>query len=181
MLMTNNAEPLNKMFRINRVSPFRLPSVLEYLGDIRIEAFVGQVAGQQFINNPAGGLNSGLQGQYGKSLEPQPYLSGAKISFKFTPNFEISMSKTTLYGGPGNPLTLKTLVQSALAVHVNGFSLGDGRAALDFTYRIPKLRDWFTFYGDAFQEDEISPVNRPYKAAFQSGLYLARVPRIPKS
>ncbi len=26
MLFTNNAEPLNKMFRINRVSPFRLPA-----------------------------------------------------------------------------------------------------------------------------------------------------------
>jgi hypothetical protein len=90
------------------------------------------------------------------------------------------MSKTTLYGGPGNPLTLKTLLQSALAMHVHGFSLGDGRAALDFSYRLPKLRDWLTLYGDAFQEDEISPVNRPYKAAFQSGLYLARFPKIPK-
>jgi membrane-associated phospholipid phosphatase len=177
MLMTNNAEPLNKMFRINRVSPFRLG----YLGDIRIEAFIGQVAGQQFINNAPGGLtNSDLIGQYGKSLELQPFLSGGKISFKFTPNFEISMSKTTLYGGSGNPLTLKTLLQSTLALHVNGHSLGDGRAALDFTYRIPGLRDWLSFYGDAFQEDEISPVNRPYKASFQSGLYLVRIPSIPK-
>jgi membrane-associated phospholipid phosphatase len=180
MLMTNNAEPLNKMFRINRVSPFRLPSVLGYFGDIRIEAFIGQVAGQQFINNATGGLNSGLVGQYGKPLALQPFVSGGKISFKFTPNLEISMSKTTLYGGPGNPLTLKTLVQSALAVHVHNFSLGDGRSALDFSYRLPKLRDWLTWYGDAFQEDEISPVNRPYKSAFQSGLYLVRFPGIPK-
>jgi hypothetical protein len=180
MLMTNNAEPLNKMFRINRVSPFRLPSVLGYFGDIRIEAFIGQVAGQQFINNAAGGLNSGLIGQYGKPLALQPFVSGGKISFKFTPNLEISMSKTTLYGGPGNPLTLKTLAQSALGVHVHNFSLGDGRSALDFSYRLPKLRDWLTWYGDAFQEDEISPVNRPYKAAFQSGLYLARFPGISK-
>lgn len=180
MLFTNNAEPLNKMFRLNRVSPFRLPSVLGYFGDIRMEFFLGQVAGQQFINNEAAGLNSGLIGQYGRNLALQPYLSGGKVSFKFTPNFEISMSKTTLYGDLGNPLTLKTLLQSALAMHVNGFSLGDGRGALDFSYRLPKLRDWLTLYGDAFQEDEISPVNRPYKAAFQTGLYLARVPRIPK-
>jgi membrane-associated phospholipid phosphatase len=181
MLFTNNAEPLNKMFRVNRVSPFRLPSVLGYLGDIRMEFFLGQVAGQRFINNAAGVVPfSGLQGQYGKSLALEPFLSGGKISFKFTPNFEISMSKTTLYGGLGNPLTLKTFLQSAFGMHVHGFSLGDGRAALDFSYRLPKLRDWLTFYGDAFQEDEISPVNRPYKAAFQSGLYLVRLPRIPK-
>ena len=181
MLFTNNTEPLNKMFLLNRVSPIHLPSVLGYLGDIRMEFFLGQVSGQQFVNNAVtGSANSGILGQYGQSLSRQPFLSGGKVSFKFTPNFEISMSKTTLYGGPGNPLTLKTLVQSTLAIHVNGYSLGDGRTALDFTYRIPKLRNWLSFYGDAFQEDEISPLNRPYKAAFQSGLYLAQVPRIPR-
>jgi membrane-associated phospholipid phosphatase len=181
MLFTNNTEPLDRMFLVNRVSPIHLPSVFGYLGDFRMEFFLGQVSGQQFVNNAAAGsANSGIVGQYGHSLSPQPFLSGGKVSFKFTPNFEISLSKTTLYGGPGNPLTLKTLLQSALAIHVNGYSLGDGRAALDFTYRIPKLRNWLSFYGDAFQEDEISPLNRPYKTAFQGGLYLAKVPRIPQ-
>ena len=182
MLMTNNAAPLGKMFRIDRVSPFRLPSVLGYFGDIRAELFLGQVGGQQFINNaPPGTLpNPGPEGQYGKALSSQPFVIGGKTSFKFTPNLEIGVSKTSLYGGPGNPLTAKTFLQSALSEHVNGFSLGDGRAALDFSYRIPKVRDWLTFYGDAFQEDEISPVNRPYKAAWQTGIYLARVPKIPK-
>ena len=51
---------------------------------------------------------------------------------------------------------------------------------MDFSYRIPKLRDWLTFYGDAFQEDEIFPLNRPYKSVFQTGLYLARLPRFSK-
>jgi membrane-associated phospholipid phosphatase len=181
MLFTNNAAPLNKMFRINRVSPFRLPSILGLFGDLRMEFFIGQTAGQEFINNGKGGItSSGLVGQYGKSLNPQPFISGGKISFKLTPNLEVSMSKTTLYGGPGNPLTFKTFLKSSFGTHVNGEALGDGRAALDFSYRIPKLRDWLSFYGDAFQEDEISPLNRPYKAAFQGGLYLARVPSVPK-
>jgi len=182
MLFTNNAEPLNKMFRINRVSPIHLPWVFSYLGDIRMEFFLGQMSGQEFVNNGEGeGVrNAGFQGQYGKSLSPQPFLSGGKISFKFTPNFEISMSKTTLYGGPGNPLTLKTLFKSTLALDRGNSPLGDGRAALDFSYRIPKLRNWLGFYADAFQEDEISPLNRPYKSAFQGGLYLVRFPAIPK-
>ncbi len=182
MLFTNNAEPLNKMFRINRVSPFRLPSVFGVFGDIRMEFFIGQVAGQQFIHNSRleGSLHPTLVGQYGQSLALQPFVSGGKISFKFTPNFEMSVSKTTLYGGPQNPLTIKTLFQSISAVHVNGSSLGDGRTALDFTYRLPKLRDWLSFYVDALQEDEISPADRPYKSAFQSGLYLARFPKISK-
>jgi hypothetical protein len=182
MLFTNNAEPLNKMFRVNRVSPFRLPSFLGLLGDIRMEFFLGQLAGQQFIDNSAleGSLNPAFIGQYGKPLASQPFLSGGKISFKFTPNFEISASKTTLYGGPQNPLTFKTMWESTFAIHVNGSSLGSGHAGLDFTYRIPWMRDWLSFYVDALQTDEISPVNRPYKAAFQSGLYLARLPQIPK-
>ncbi len=179
MLSTNNAEPLNKTFRVNRVSPIHLPSVFGLLGDIRMEWFLGQVSGYQFINNAQAGA-PGIIGQYGRSLSPQPFLTGGKISFKFTPNFEISMSKTTLFGGSGNPLTLKTLVQATFNLHVKGEALGDGRAALDFAYRIPKLRDWLSFYGDAFQEDEISPLNRPSKAAFQGGLYLVRFPRIPK-
>ena len=178
MLFTNNAAPLNKMFRVSRVSPISLPIGL---GALRMELFLGQLAGQEFINHTQlSGTYSSTTGTYGHSLSRQPFLSGEKISFKFTPNFEISMAKTTIYGGPGSPLTLKTLLQSSLALHVNGESLGDGRASVDFTYRLPELRDWLSFYVDAFQEDEISPLNRAYKAAFQSGLYLVRVPRIPK-
>ena len=181
MLVTNNAEPLDKMFRVSRVSPLHLPWVLGYLGEIRMEFFLGQLAGQEFIHSSeATGTNSTIVGQYGRSLSPQPTLGGGKISFKLTSNLEVGMSKTTVYGGPGNPVTPKTLLESALSLHVNGEALGDGRAALDFAYRIPRLRDWLSFYGDAFQEDEISPLNRPYKAAFQSGLYLARVPWISK-
>ena len=181
MLFTNNAEPLRKMFRINRVSPFRLPWMLHYFGDIRMEWFIGQVSGYQFLNNTQGG-NPIIVGQYGRALADQPMLTGGKISFKFTPNFEISLSKTTLFGGTGNPVTLKTLAQATFAVKVppTNEHLGDGRAALDFTYRIPKLRNWLSFYADAFQEDEISPLNRPYKSAFQAGLYLVRFPGIPR-
>ena len=177
MEFTNNAEPMN-MFRVNRVSPFSLPSILGYLGEIRLDFFLGKVTGQEFINNT--GIGTQAQGQYGRNLNPQPFLSGGKISFKFNENFEFNLSKTTLYGGPGNPLTPKTLLQSAFGLHVNGEALGDGRSALDFSYRVPKLRNWLSVYGDAFQEDEISPLDRPYKAAFEAGLYLVRVPRISK-
>jgi Capsule assembly protein Wzi/PAP2 superfamily len=179
MLMTNNIEPVGRMFRINRVSPFRLPSVFQFLGDMRTEFFLGQLSGQEFINSVGLSVNT-VQGQYGRNLTPQPYLAGGKISFKFTPNFEFGMSKTTIYGGPGNPLTLKTLAESALSLHVNGEPSGDGRSAVDFSYRIPKLRDWLTVYGEGFSEDEISPLNTPQKSVWQGGLYLARLPRVSK-
>ena len=177
MAFTDNAQPID-MFRLNRVSPFRLPWVFSYLGDLRVDSFFGRLTGQEFINN--GGLGTIAQGQYGKNLSPQPFLSGARISFKFTQNFEFSMSKTTLYGGPGNPLTLKTFLQSSFGQHVHGEALGDGRSVADFSYRIPKLRNWATLYGEEFTEDEISPLPYPRKSALQGGLYLAQIPRIPK-
>jgi membrane-associated phospholipid phosphatase len=177
MALTDNAEPFN-MFRLNRVSAFRLPSILGYLGDLRLDFFIGQLSGQEFINN--GALGAVAHGQYGQSLRPQPFLSGGRISFRFTPNFEFSMSKTTLYGGPGNPMTLKTFLQSAFGVHVNGEPLGDGRSVADFSYRIPKLRNWLSVYGEGFTEDEVSPLNYPWKSVWQGGLYLPKLPGVTK-
>lgn len=182
MLFTNNAAPLNHMFSIDRVSPFRLPWIFSYLGDMRFEAFIGQLSGQEFIKsgNFTGSGFGPTIGQYGQALHPQPYLSGAKVSFKFTENFEFDMSKTTVYGGPGNPLTIKTFLQSTFGVHVNGDVLGDGRSAVDFSYRIPKLRNWLSLYGEGFTEDEISPINEAPKSVWQGGLYLTKVPKINK-
>jgi len=178
MLMSDNIQPLDRMFRINRVSPFRLSGVLGYLGDMRTEFFIGQLAGQQFLNE-SGVFITGTQGSYGQNLHPQPFLSGGKITFKFTPNFEFSMSKTTIYGGPGNPLTPRSLLKSSFGVHVDGEAAGDGRSAIDFSYRLPKLR-WVSLYGEGFAEDEISPINEAQKSVWQGGLYFARVPRVPK-
>ena len=186
MLLTNNAPPLNNMFSIDRVSPFQLPWIFRYLGEMRLQAYIGQMSGQEFLRtvtyiptetNPIIGPTIG---QYGQALHPQPFLSGAKISFKFTENFEFSLSKTTVYGGPGNPLTPKTFLQSTFGTHVNGDVLGDGRTAAEFSYRIPKVRDWLTFYGEAFSEDEVSPILFMRKSAFQGGLYFAKLPKVPK-
>ncbi len=181
MIFTNNAPPLNNMFSVDRVSPFRLPWVFGYLGEIRVSAFIGQLAGQEFLNpNYTGTSASARIGQYGQALNPQPFLSGEKVSVKLTQNFEFGVSKTTIYGGPTNPLTLKTFYQSTLGLHVNGDPLGDGRTTSDFSYRIPKLRDWLTFYGEAFSEDEPNPIPYMQKSAFQGGLYFAKIPSVPK-
>ncbi len=178
-LFTNNGEPLNNMFRIDRVRPFALPWMFHYLGNIRLQAFLGQLSGYEFLNNNFQGTG-GYVGQYGRSLERQPFLYGAKISLKVTENFEFGMSKTTLYGGPGNPFTLKTFFQGALGIHSHGGAVGDGRSGADFSYRVPKFRDWLSFYGEAMSEDQPSPIPYMRQSTFQGGLYLARIPRISK-
>jgi hypothetical protein len=63
MTLSNNSQPIN-MFRINRTTPLKLPSILAWLGPMRTEFFLGQLAGQEFIENP-----SGVFGQFGQSLQ----------------------------------------------------------------------------------------------------------------
>ena len=181
MVLTNNAAPLNNMFTVDRVTPFRLPWIFRYLGDIRFEGFIGHMTGLEFQTTfYSSATTFSVLGQYGKNLNPQPYLGGGKISFKFTPNFEFGMSKTTIVGGPGNPLTITTFLDSTFGKHYHGDVLGDGRTTADFSYRVPELRDWLTAYGEIFSEDEVSPIPYIRKSAFQGGLYLAKLPGVPK-
>jgi hypothetical protein len=181
MIFTNNAAPLNNMFTVDRVAPFRLPWIFRYLGDIRFEGFIGHMTGLQFQTTfNTGATTITTLGQYGKNLHPQPFLSGGKLTFKLTPNFEFGMSKTTVYGGPGNPLTVTTFFDSAFGRHYHGDVLGDGRTAADFSYRIPGLRNWLTVYGETLSEDEPSPIPYLRRNASQGGLYLAKFPGLPK-
>jgi Capsule assembly protein Wzi/PAP2 superfamily len=181
MIFTNNAAPLNNTFTVDRVSPFRLPWLFRYLGDIRFEGFIGHMTGLQFQTTAFSGATTPVTlGQYGKNLHPQPFLSGGKLSFKLTPNFEFGMSKTTVTGGPGNPLNITTFLDSTFGRHYHGDVLGDGRTTADFSYRLPGVRNWLTLYGEAFSEDEASPIPYMRKSVSQGGLYLAKFPILNK-
>jgi len=181
MILTSNAAPLNNMFTVNRVSPFRLPWIFRYLGDLRIEGFIGHMTGLQFQTTINTGSTSPiLMGEYGKNLHPRPFLSGGKLTSKLTPNFEMGISKTTVYGGPGNPLNITTFLDSNFGVHYHGDVLGDGRTTADISYRLPGLRNWATFYAEAISEDEVSPILFMRKSAAQGGLYLAKLPGLRK-
>ncbi len=179
MLFSNNAAPI-EMFEINRVTPFTLPSVFSRLGPVRVQFFLGRLTGQNWVSS----VLTGLDGSWTQPLADQPFIDGGKISLKPTPNFEMGMGVTTLFAGAGVPMTLHKFGQSILPV---GSGLpgtpsdpGDRRGGFDFTYRFPKLRNWLTLYGDAFTDDEISPWRNWNKAAVISGIYLPRIPKIPK-
>jgi membrane-associated phospholipid phosphatase len=176
-LAGNNAEPL-PMLRISRASPFTLPSIFHLLGAIRVELFWGQLGGQQFVALFDG---AGHRQVIGPPLHPHPMIQGEKISFKPTVNFEFGFGVTGVFSGPGFPLTLHTLLRSyslGNASVTNPNDPGDRRSAFDWQYRVPGLRNWLTFYGDSFTEDEISPITFPRKSSFRSGLYLPRLPKL---
>jgi len=179
LMFSDNAEPVN-MFRINRVSPFKLPSILGWLGPIRMEWFLGQFAGHEFVDQ----ADTGIVGQFGRALARQPFLQGQKISLKPTRNFEFSVAVTNVFAGGPTPLTFHTLLRSYSVGNqqhqISPESPGDRRSGVDFTYKVPGLRNWLTFYGDAFTEDEFSPLNYPRKSAIRGGIYLPRIPGVSK-
>ncbi len=182
LMFSDNAAPVN-MFRISRISPFKLPSIGGLMGPIRLEWFLGQFAGQQFIFQ----TDTGFVGQFGSPIARQPFIQGQKLSFKPSPNFEFSVCLTVVFGGGPGPLTWHTFLRSySLGQGINAqlgsgpTDPGDRRSGVDFSYRVPGLRKWLTFYGDAFNEDEFSPLGYPRKAAIQGGIYMPRIPGIPK-
>jgi hypothetical protein len=175
MMFSHNAEPLT-MFRVNRVTPFKLPSFLGVFGPMRVEFFLGQYSGYQLMLTPAG-----LVGQYGQSLHPQPIVHGERVSFKPTTNFEFGLSRTTDYGGPGYPLTLHNFLRSVFSTGLTEPGVADKpgsrRSGLDFSYRARIL----TFYADGFTEhDTFSPLVGPDVAAWLGGIYIPRLPGLPK-
>jgi hypothetical protein len=106
------------------------------------------------------------------------------VSFKPTPNLEVAFSNTTLLAGKGVPMTPHTFVRSVLSLgNAAPGSIddpGDRRAGFEFTYRIPKLRNWLSFYADGFTDDQFSPVAYADRSAWRSGVYAPRVPLVPK-
>ncbi len=165
-LISNNAEPIY-MFRINRITPFQLPGFLSHLGWVRGEFFMGKLSGHQF--------------------PPRPFINGQKISFQLTPNLEVGFSKTTVFAGVGRALTLGSFLRSVISVSSTNaqnandrLDPGDRRAGFDFRYRVPGLRNWLTVYADSLADDDPSPLAAPRRAAMNPGIYLARVPGVPK-
>jgi membrane-associated phospholipid phosphatase len=179
LMFSDNAQPM-RMFRVDRVTPFRLPSFLGWLGPMRVEGYVGQYSGYDFVLTP-----TGLAGGYGQPVHPQPIDHGERLSLKPTSNLEIGLSRTTDYGGPGYPLTVHNFLRSVFStgntLPENAAKPGARRSGLDFSYRLPGMRNGATFYAEGMaQHDEITPLLGPDVAAWFAGLYIPTLPGVRK-
>jgi hypothetical protein len=167
MAWSNNAENVWS-FRINRVEPLYIPYISRIAGLIRYDFFVGPLKGH---NAPV-----------------SPWVHGEKISFKPTPNFEFGFQRTVIWGGKGHePVTLGTFWRSFYSISDTSggekFSTKDPGArfsAVDFSWRLPFVRKWLTFYTDSEVHDDVFPITAPRHAAFRPGLYLSHFPGVPK-
>jgi hypothetical protein len=181
LLLSNNAAPF-PMLKIDDVAPHRIPGLSRILGPFRSEFFVGQLSGQHWEECTASSCQSypGYPYVVGPNISPQPFIHGEKISFQPTRNFEFGMGVTAMFGGPGLPVTFGNYFRTYY-VHTTTLVNNPGKrvSAADFSYRIPGLRDWLTFYLDSMVWDEISPIGST-RAAVNPGIYMPRMPGVPK-
>jgi hypothetical protein len=166
MAYSNNAENIYS-FRINRIEPLHVPGLSYITGPFRYEFLIGSLKGHVFPNDP--------------------WVHVEKISFKPTQNLEFGFERTAIWGGKDHePITLHTFLRSFFsftAPTAGKFSPSDPGArfgAFDFSYRLPLMRKWLTFYTDSEAHDEVSPADAPRRSSYRPGLYLSHVPGIPK-
>lgn len=183
LLVSDNAAPVT-MLQFDNVSPFEIPLLSHFLGPVRMNSFLGQLSGQNWVYNPPAsvGLNPNVVPQYlvGPNFSPQPFIHGNKISFHPTPNLEFGMGVTAIFGGPGLPFTWREFFNSYYSHTVNIATNPAKRfSGFDFTYRIPGLRNWLTFYTDSLVGDEVSPLGSA-RPMLNPGLYFPQLPKLPK-
>lgn len=175
MNFSNNAEPV-MMARLDRTQPLPMPGFLKFLGPMRLQTFVGRLSGQHFEH-----VGNSYFGTYSQPLSDQPYIMGQKVSFRLTPNLEIGVSRTGIFGGEEFPITPRRLWSVFFSPSNSNSATkdpGDRRTGFDFSYRIPGLRKWLTLYSDSLSEDEINPIAYPRRSAMNPGLYMPQVPKL---
>ena len=153
------------MLRVSRIAPFRLPWISHWLGPMRWDLFYGKLSGNQ--------------------CPPRPMIHGEKISFKPTQNLEFGFSRTGELGGVGRPLTLGRLwlsYFSATSPNPETAANDPGKriGGFDFSFRVPFARNWLTLYADSLSDDDRSPLDAPRRAGISPGIYMSRIPGIPK-
>ncbi len=165
--LSTNAENIYA-FQIDRVEPLSIPVLSKLIGPARYVFLVGSLKGHTDPNDP--------------------WMHIEKISFKPTPNLEFGFERSVIWGGKGHvPITFGSFWKSVTSLQnvppAEKFSRGDPGArfsTFDFSYRLPFVRNWLTLYTDSLSHDDVNPVSAPRRAGLRPGLYLARVPGLPK-
>jgi hypothetical protein len=165
MAWSNNAENIYS-FRINRVEPLKIPFVSKVMGPVRYDFFVGSLKGH--------------------NVPQSPWVHAEMFSFRPTNNFEFAFERTVIWGGEGHvPVTLHTFLRSFFSV---SDTVGGQKASRDdpgarfsdfsFSYRLPKMRKYVTFYADAISHDDVTPISAPRRASYRTGLYVSQIPKL---
>ena len=162
LIWSDNAAPVD-MIRLVNPEPLELPGFFRFLGPVRMDQFIGRLGGHDFI--------------------PRPFIYGNKISFKPWSCLEIGLGRTVTIGGAGgNPLTPTNFLYSffGYAPAALGSTPGDGHSGMDWTFYVPKVRNYIVFYGEVYSDDKLIAWEKPAKNPYRPGIYLTRFPGISK-
>jgi len=184
---SNNAENIYAL-QINRVEPLHIPLLSRITGPFRYNFMVGELQGHTLIPNPeyTGPNQNPPQANV---LNPgNPWVHVEKVSFRPTQDMEIGFARTVIWGGQGHePITLHTFLKSFFSFANVGAAEKFGRTdpgarfgQFDFSYRLPWMQKWLTFYTDSEVHDDITALSAPRRAAWRPGLYLSHVPGAPR-
>jgi membrane-associated phospholipid phosphatase len=160
MMWSDNIEPVD-MVRLVNPEPFRLPGFLSHLGPVRIDQFFGRLVGHPYV--------------------PRPFVYGQKVNFKLFPFLELGFGRRSMIGGTGgDALNASNLLHSLLGIHIITGVPGDNESEMDWTFYVPKVRNYIILYGDGYAEDTSLPILDPARNPWHPGLYITRFPGIPK-
>jgi membrane-associated phospholipid phosphatase len=161
LLLSDNAAPF-PMVRLSPENSFEVPGLSKILGPFSVDQFVGRLDGHPGVS--------------------EPWLYGQKISFKPLHSLEFAYSRTTIIGGSAHPLTANTFFRSLFGrVDPARNSVpGDSRTAIDWTWRLPGMHNWATFYGELEDDDDLIPLQNLSKSVLRPGIYLPRLPFLPR-
>jgi hypothetical protein len=166
MAWSNNAEPIYAL-RIDRVEPLYIPLLSKLTGPFRYEAFFGDLKGWDYPR--------------------EPWVHAQKFSFKPTENIEFGFSRVVIFAGEGHvPLTFGSFWHSftsfsnvTAAEKMSRNDPGERHSSFDFTWRLPGLTKWVTFYSDSIVHDDSSPIDAPRRAAVNPGIFVSQFPDLP--
>jgi hypothetical protein len=119
----------------------------------------------------------------GRTDPTNPWVFGQKISFKPVPCLEIGYGRITTFGGPGGPFTPHNFILSLFGQRSQKLREsvpGDNDNEMDWTFYVPKVRNYVVFYGEVYAEDDFIAWAKPQWYPFRPGLYITRIPGIPK-
>lgn len=123
LILTDNATPLD-LVKLSNPEPILLPWWFEYLGPFKYNIFLARLEADRDF--------------------PHAMLGGMRVDFKPTPNFEMGMSRTFLFGGEGTPSNSFLDYLKLLSFVTSGggnTDFSDSIAAFDFRWRFPCLRN----------------------------------------
>jgi hypothetical protein len=172
LIMSDNAEPIY-MFRMRPMEAVVLPWILRWLGPMKGDFFFGKLSGNDY--------------------PPRPLIHGLKLTAKTTRYLEASLLATTEFGGVGRPLTIDAVLRSFFSTKSSDAyspsnSPGKRTIGADFSYAFPHLRDVLQFYANGLLPEDNptnvdnskSPLYIWQRLAIRTGIYLPRLPRLPK-